>query len=121
MQTNTHHSQAGLKFSAFLPTTSSHEPVSLTNSPLVCQYTQQLRDGSQQGFVESAANCAATAFARWLCPSPDSMEAHKAQYCRWNPSTGQVEAAIYPEFAADVLRKLYRLKPSHLEFHTVSL
>ena len=65
----------------------------------------------------------ACAFAAWLTPSIDDCHMGAISRARWSSCdrvTGRVEADVFPEFAADVLAKAYRLASS-VDFHRVSI
>ena len=81
-----------------------------------CRYA----NGTEQGAIYHA-NSIARAFAGWLTPASDSGETVRAQWSCHNPETGEIEADVFPEFVADVMAKIHRLKPRFVSFHTVSL
>lgn len=93
----------------------------VTYSAVRCENVSHYQDGSSQGAIYHS-NSIARAFAAWLTPSADDFTAvRRAQWSSNNSETGEVEADVYPEFAADVLRKIQRLNPRSLSVHSVSI
>lgn len=89
-------------------------------SAIKCDSVHKYAAGDSQGFVYASFGVA-RAFAQWLTPGANTCEISRAQWSSTNSETGEVEADIYPEFMADVLRKIRRLRARSLSVHSVSL
>lgn len=108
--------RVSIRFNVRNDCASVHYPA---DSAIVCDQLLQFAQG-QTGYIYHTFGIA-RAFWLWLAPAADSSEVKRAQWASVNPETGEVEADIYPEFVADVIAKIRRLKAREFSCHSVSL
>lgn len=113
---------SGLRISVQFPTRGAMGAVHAVNrSPVVCDQIANYSDGTSTGYIYGEFGIV-RAFAQWLTPSADDFYAvRRAKWSCHNADTGEIEADVYPEFMADVMRKIARLHPRSLSVHSVSI